>query len=392
MFAEWEKQKGVVLIYPHKFCGFALNLKEVQDCYDTIIAKILKVEDILLILHPHDEETKKHIQEVLQTLEGVAYKCHCIEIESNDVWARDCLPISVKRGKNTQTITNIANAVLGKGNWQSENLGFFGRLIEQEKQYAEDEYLHEFGNFGFNGWGLKYPANLDNQINNQIQKLGFFSNMKLRDMILEGGSIDSNGAGMLLTTAQCLLESNRNPHLTKEQIEEKLKQYLGVSTILWLTRGFLEGDRTTDGHIDTLARFISEDTIVYVQCQDSHDLHFSELQAMEKELEDLASIHNLKLVALPLCVFKEESSHLDSNKSLIGSDETLQMRYLPASYINFLFLNQKHLLMPIYQKPTDSLALQILQRALPDYTITTVDCKALITQEGSLHCATMQFH
>ncbi|TLD98069.1 agmatine deiminase family protein [Helicobacter muridarum] len=411
MFAEWEEQKGIVLIYPHRFCDFAPMIDEVQKCYDNIIAEVLKVEDLILILHPKDLESKKRVRELLQSFDTSKHQCHCVEIESNDIWARDCMPISIKMQK-TQTIGNITNAMLNKANLTSEKLGLLGKIVEQDNE-SEEKAICEFANFGFNGWGLKYPANLDNQINNKLKKLGFFLNMKLRDIVLEGGSIDSNGSGLLLTTTQCLLESNRNPHLTKEQIENKLKDYLNVSNVLWLTRGFLEGDNTTDGHIDTLARFISEDTIAYVQCSDSNNSHFIELNAMERELEDLAKVYDLRLVALPLCVFwqeleesknNQESSLKDSSQNKRSevsmrswkiesiSTDCKTKRYLPASYINFLFLNNKHLLLPIYNKPTDSIALETLQRALPNYNIITIDCTALITQEGSLHCASMQFH
>lgn len=373
VFAEWEKQKGLVLIYPHRFCDFAPNLDEVMDCYDRLIAEVLAVEDLILVLHPDDEAAKDRAKALLARLGRNNY--HLVELPSNDLWARDSLPISIKRGKNTKTVTNITNAILGEGKWRSENLGHFGTLTEREKDYEDDEYLHEFANFIFNGWGLKYPANLDNQLSRRLRRHGFFSNMKDRGLVLEGGSVDSNGAGLVLTTTRCLLEANRNPCLSQSEIEEGLKEGLGAHEILWLSRGFLHGDESTDGHIDTLARFIAPDAIAYVQCLDSKNLHYEELGAMERELEAIAKSHGLRLVALPLCMFEDGAGG-----------------YLPASYINFLFLNERRLIVPTYGKPTDSVALEIFSKALPDYEVRGLDCRALITQGGSLHCISMQFH
>lgn len=387
MFAEWEEQKGIVLIYPHIFCDFNANLEEVQECYESLITEILKVEPLFLIVHPKDNDAKTRLQDFLFTLETKAYPCKIIELESNDLWARDSIVISVKK-QHSQVLTQITNAMLGSKT-KTNKLGILDKIINKG---TEEEHI--YANFGFNGWGLKYPANLDNKLNAKLHEMGLFENMQTYGMILEGGSIDYNGNGLLLTNTQCLLEANRNPHLSKEEIEENLKSTLQVEKILWLNNGFLLGD-DTDSHIDTLARFINENTIAYIKCDDLNNPHFSALNAMEHELESLAKTHNLNLVPLPFCDYvakcDEDSIH---NNSLVNnlSNDNLPTNNLPASYVNFLFLNQKVLLMPTYNKPTDLTALQTLKKALPDYNVIGINCEALIQQHGSLHCVSMQIH
>jgi agmatine/peptidylarginine deiminase len=193
--------------------------------------------------------------------------------------------------------------------------------------------------------------------------------------VFEGGSIESNGAGVLLTTEECLLSKERNPQFSKQEIENYLKEKFGAHTVLWLSHGFLAGD-DTDSHIDTLARFVDEHTIVYVQCNDENDLHYTELQAMERELHDFRMPNGkpYRLVALPMTppIFDEDGERL------------------PATYANFLIINTA-VLVPVYNCATDAEALRILQQAFPTCEIVPIDCSVLITQHGSLHCVTMQF-
>lgn len=378
MFAEWEEQKGVVLIYPHVFCDFNANLEEVQECYESLLTEILKVEPVYLILHPEDTNAKKRLQDFLASLDTQNYPCKIFELPTNDVWARDCIALSIKKPQNKQVISQLTNAMLGS-KIKTQKLGILDKLIHND---TENQVL--YANFGFNGWGLKYPSNLDNQLNNKLHEIGLFCNMDTYGMVLEGGSIDYNGNGLLLTNTQCLLEQNRNPHLNQDEIEANLCRLLEVEKVLWLHNGFLLGD-DTNGHIDTLARFINANTIAYIKCTDLNNAHFSALNAMEHELEALAKEHNLNLVPLPFCDYIA-TSDIDSEAK--HKDD----KYLPASYVNFLFLNQKVLLVPTYNKPTDLSALQILKKALPDYNVIGINCESLIMQHGSLHCISMQIH
>ena len=225
--------------------------------------------------------------------------------------------------------------------------------------------------FTFNGWGGKFAAEKDNAVSRKLHACGAFGTTPLRtvDLVLEGGSIESDGQGTLLTTTECLLNPNRNPHLSKEQIEEQLKSELGVSTILWLEHGYLAGD-DTDAHIDTLARLCPDQTIVYVACDDPTDEHFAPLKAMERELEQFAGY---RLLPLPWP----------------GAKYDAEGHRLPATYANYLVINGA-VLVPTYNDPADLQALEVVGKAFPDREIIGIDCSTLILQHGSLHCITMQ--
>lgn len=334
MRAEWEKQRAVLFAFPHQWSDWQPYLSKARENFIAIIKQVLRFEDVILIHHPNDLEGKQIIEEEFaeQIREG---RARVYAIKCNDTWARDFGAIN---------------------------------LLEDEKNVLLD--------FGFNGWGLKFASNWDNQINSALKELGEFSDeLRVMDMILEGGSIESDGGGVILTNTQCLLEKNRNPYLSQEQIELKLKDHLGAKKILWLNHGYLAGD-DTDSHIDTLARFISPTQIAYIGCDDRSDEHYVELKAMEQELKNLRDLNGnaYELIKLPFvrAIFDEEER-------------------LPATYVNFLFVNGA-LLVPTYGDSNDSLALQILQDALPHLEVIGVDCQTLIRQHGSLHCVSMQIY
>lgn len=334
MRAEWEKQRAVLFAFPHQWSDWQEYLSEVRENFIAIIKQVLRFESVILIYHPNDLEGKQIIEEEFskQIKEG---RIKVYAIKCNDTWARDFGAIN---------------------------------LFEDEKNVLLD--------FGFNGWGLKFASNWDNQINSALKELGEFSDeLRVVDMILEGGSIESDGEGVILTNTQCLLEKNRNPYLNQEQIELKLKEHLGAKKILWLNHGYLAGD-DTDSHIDTLARFISPTQIAYVGCDDKSDEHYVELKAMESELEKLRDLNGkpYELIKLPFV------------RAIFDEGERL-----PATYANFLFVNNA-LLVPTYGDSNDSLALQILQDALPHLEVIGVDCQTLIRQHGSLHCVSMQIY
>ena len=259
------------------------------------------------------------------------------ELPSNDTWARDHGPITI---------------------------------IVDEKVVISD--------FTFNGWGLKFTSDLDNQITSLLFNRGIF-NQECRyenhqHLILEGGSIESDGEGTVLTTKECLFSENRNNHLTEQQLEQQLIELFGLKRILWLSSGYLAGD-DTDSHIDTLARFCDAKTIAYVKCEDPNDEHFNALNLMEKELRSFRTLANepYNLIELPMAeaVFDGEQR-------------------LPATYANFLIINGA-VLVPVYNSPRDNKAIRQLKIAFPDREIIGIDCRSLIKQHGSLHCITMQF-
>jgi agmatine/peptidylarginine deiminase len=285
----------------------------------------------LLIICENKEHLRGHFSE--EELSAV----HFCEIPSNDTWTRDHGPI-----------------------------------------FTFEHGIPVINDFGFNGWGGKFGAILDNQITGELYRLGAFTpNARYRDysgFILEGGSIDTDGAGTILTTSRCLLNPNRNRELTKSRIEFRLRESLGARQVLWLEHGELEGD-DTDSHIDTLARFCKEDTICYVSCSDKKDHHFEELKKMERQLTGLRNVHGkaYRLVPLPMV------------SPVIGEDGNR----LPATYANFLIINGA-VLLPLYGVAEDREAVRIMSAIFPDREIRGIDCRSLIKQNGSLHCVTMQ--
>ena len=228
--------------------------------------------------------------------------------------------------------------------------------------------------FKFNGWGEKFPAELDNAINRQLYERGMVKGTyePHLDFVLEGGSIESDGKGTIFTTECCLMAPHRNQPLSKGEIEQRLKEYLGAERIVWLRHGSLIGD-DTDGHIDTLVRIAPDDTLLYTGADEDHP----DLKEMERELSSLRTCDNrpYRLLRLPL-----------PRPIYDGTDR------LPATYANYLVINGA-VLVPTYAQPDlDAEAMRIIGKAFPDREIIGIDCRAVIRQHGSLHCCTMQYY
>lgn len=330
---EWEKQSGVQLTWPHAGTDWNYILDEVEECYVNV-AREISAHEKLLIVTPHPEELKNRLAVAGINLANTTF----LMCDSNDTWARDHSGITV---------------------YDKEN----GRFCILD--------------FGFNGWGQKFEAALDNKITAACFNEGVF-NAAYSDMngfILEGGSIECDGNGSLMTTTRCLMSEFRNPSLGKEDIEEVLKENFGVKNIIWIENGYLAGD-DTDSHIDTLARFCPGNTIAYVKCGDKDDEHYDELRLMEQELAQAVNAdgENYNLVPLPMA----DPVFFDGER-------------LPASYANFLIVNGA-VLYPTYAQPdNDRKAAEGLSKAFPKYEIVGIDCSPLIKQHGSLHCITMQY-
>ena len=214
-------------------------------------------------------------------------------------------------------------------------------------------------------------------ITSNLFEFGVF-NAKYKNLLsfaFEGGSIESDGKGTLMTTSECLLSPNRNGGMSKEEIENFLKVHLGAQRVLWINNGYLAGD-DTDSHVDTLARFCDECTIAYVKCDDRNDEHFEALQRMECDIKSFRMRNGepYRLIELPMaeCVLDEIDDRL------------------PATYANFLIMNEV-VLMPSYGSAKDEVAKNQLQKAFPGREIISIDCRPLIRQHGSLHCVTMQY-
>ncbi len=322
LIAEFEEQSFTQIIFPHANTDWAEYLEDAQRTFITIINAIRKYQKCLVIAYDM-AEVKKHFQNE-KNLEFVQYV-------TNDTWARDCSAICLQQNSKTLLL-----------------------------------------NFIFNGWGDKFEAQKDNAMTQNIAHKYLTCNVKKVDFVLEGGGVESNGAGMILTTSTCMLNKNRNSTLNAIQITQKLKDIFYAKHILYLNHGYLAGD-DTDSHIDTLARFIDEKSIMYVKCEDKNDEHYHELKRMEEELQMTAKEQNLRLISLPMCdalYFKGER--------------------LPATYANFLFVNGA-VLVPIYGVSQDTQALEIFKKTFPNRDIVAIDCSVLIRQHGSLHCVTMNF-
>jgi agmatine deiminase len=302
----------------------------VEPIFAAIVAAISRFERVLLVV-PATYDVTRHLQQAGAELSNVTL----VEFPTNDTWSRDFGPISV---------------------------------YDRERPALLD--------FGFNGWGLKFAANQDNLVTAHLHEEGYFGKLPrhIPGLILEGGSIESDGQGTILTTAPCLEEPNRNPHLSRQEIEEALSQWLGGERILWLEHGYLAGD-DTDSHVDTLARLAPDGTILYVRCDDPEDEHFGELSAMEEELRALCQADGspYRLLALP---WPTPCYDQDGER-------------LPATYANFLIINGA-VLVPTHDDPRDGEALATIGAAFPGREIIGIDCRALLLQHGSLHCVTMQ--
>lgn len=336
LIPEWEEQDLVLITWPHVETDWGEILPEVEACYMDIARAVLRFED-LLILTPQPE----YVEGIFAGQE-YAHRLFVLEMDSNDTWCRDYAPLSF-------------------------------RLTTDE-----GECVKAISDFTFNGWGMKFAANKDNLMTRCLYLSRVFASdvqvMNRLMLVLEGGGVESDGAGTILTTASCIYEPNRNPGFDEEELSTLLRDSLGADRLIILENGGLEGD-DTDGHVDTLVRFLSADTIAYVSCDDSQDAHYHALKRMEGELRTLRTAQGepYKLVPLPLPrPMYEEDGHR-----------------LPATYANFLFVNGG-LLVPTYGQEYDSVVIERLRTALPDREVVGVDCRTLIRQHGSLHCATMQ--
>lgn len=355
--AEWAPQRFVQLTWPHIDTDWAPYLEAAYACYRTL-ARAITERVPLLVVTPEPEEVERQLRQANVDMS----RCVITECVTNDTWARDHAFITVLDD-------------------------------------ATDEWVHN--DFCFNGWGLKFAANRDNQINStifheevldqmddfaddedEIKAHRYESHLKT---VLEGGSIESDGCGTILTTTECLLNRNRNEYADKEEAEAMMREAFGANRFLWLDHGFLLGD-DTDSHVDTLARLCPDDTIVYVQCTDPTDIHYDELHAMEEQLKTFrtASGAPYRLLPLPMAdpIFERDFDDADP-------DEADQQ--LPATYANFL-ITDGAVLMPTYGQPHhDNRAKEVLQQAFPGRDIVGIDCRVLIRQHGSLHCITMQY-
>lgn len=329
--AEWEEQDAILLALPHEDTDWAPILDQVHATYRSLIEAMVRNREKVLLLCP----SKPYAIKVLG--EKTAGEITLAEADYNDTWTRDYGAITIETADGPEAL-----------------------------------------DFGFNGWGLKFASDRDNLVNLHLKEEGFFaqgSYRSNRDFVLEGGSIDTDGEGTILTTSRCLCSPNRNGGKTKTELEKILRKRLGADRVLWLDYGALEGD-DTDSHIDTLARLCPDGIIVYVSAN-NEDSQYDELSRMEEQIKDLRKSdgrpYDLRPLPLPYPVFDDEGQRL------------------PATYANYL-VTPRAIYMPQYaQKANDDKAVEIIRTAFKKgIPVERIDCRPLIVQHGSLHCATMQ--
>lgn len=327
--SEWDKQSYIQLTWPHINTDWAYMLEEVEKCFVNLATEIASRQPLLLVAPEFPEVLKDFPYK-----ENITF----FQCKTNDTWARDHAFITLK------------------------------------DKHGDPQLL----DFCFNGWGMKFAADKDNLINSRLFGKHILNGdyINKRDFVLEGGSIESDGKGTLLTTSLCLLAPNRNDTMSRHEIEDYLKDAFNLQQILWLDYGYLAGD-DTDSHVDTLARLCPNDTIAYVKCSNPDDEHYSALQAMEKQLESFTTLdgkpYRLLPLPMPEAIYDEDGYRL------------------PATYANFLIMNDA-VLYPTYGQPeNDKEAARVLSQAFPGREIVGIDCNALIKQHGSLHCVTMQY-
>ena len=324
--AEWEKQEMILMAFPHNKTDWNDDLKSAYSVFVKLASAICYNQKLIILVPKKDRE---HVKDMFCYHDRISF----VYYETNDTWIRDFGAISVYKDG--------------------------GRVIKD---------------FQFNAWGSKFEYEKDNLATQFLHKNWHFgiSPIEQVDFILEGGSIESDGDGTIMTTTKCLLNPNRN-NKTKEEIEEILRKEVGVERFLWLNSGYLAGD-DTDSHIDMLARFVSRETIVYIKCYDKKDEHFEELEKVEEELKCFTTKegkpYNLIPLPLPKPIYKDD-------------------KRLPASYANFLITNHT-VIVPTYKDEKDKEVIEIFKELFPNREIIPLDSRRLIEQGGSIHCSTMQ--
>ncbi len=330
---EWTTQAGILVAWPHEKTDWAPHLEAIQATYTQIARAIATRQSLLIVCN--DDRHLAQVRRQLRLAHIDLKSVHFALAPFGDTWIRDYGPLTVL-------------------------LHGMPKLLD----------------FRFNAWGGKYPASLDDAVTRALYNANVFGDTAVETipLVLEGGSIEVDGAGGLLTTHGCLMSSTRNPGLDKSALEAELSGLLGIKRVFWLEHGFLVGD-DTDSHIDMLARFCDVNTIAYTACEDHGDEHYQSLKRMEAELRGLRTHAGAPydLISLPL----PQPTY------------NYKGRRLPASYANFLIINDA-VLLPTYRDPMDEIACRRLASVFRDREIVPVDCTALIHQYGSLHCATMQ--
>lgn len=333
MPAEWEPQEAVWLSWPHNEETWPGMLNDVKESYVQFVKALHTGQKVKILVN--DESSKIKAETKLKKADIEISQVMFYEIRTVDAWIRDYGPNFV--------INSDARQTLGFVKW------------------------------GFNAWGNKYEdLKQDNSVPYEINKE---MNLPIFEpkIVLEGGSIEVNGSGTVLTTEQCLLNKNRNPKLSKKEIEKYLKEYLDVSNVFWLKEGIAGDD--TDGHVDALARFVNKNTAVCAFEEDKSDENYEILKENYELLKNMKDENGNKLNAIKLPM-----------PGFVGDDEG---RRLPASYANF-YIGNSAVVVPVFGHENDKKSINILKKLFPAREVVSIDCKAMVHGLGALHCVSQQ--
>ena len=342
--AEWHRQACVQLTWPHEATDWQPYLDDITETF-VQIAKAVADYEPLVIAAKHPKDVRDLLKENLDEEEmSRVTVCEC---DNNDTWARDHAFITLIPADGGETCATANSAPC--------------RLLD----------------FRFNGWGEKFAAEKDNRINRTLYDKGLFRGERVNcdDFVLEGGSIESDGRGTVLTTSVCLMAPHRNQPMSQEEVEQTLKERLCARKIVWLDHGQLIGD-DTDGHIDTIVRVCPDNTLLYVGCDDETDPQYADLKALESQLREATDADGrpFRLLRLPM----PDAICDDGDR-------------LPATYANFLIINGAVIVPTYNQEENDARALSLVAEAFPGYDIIGIDSRTIIRQHGSIHCLTMQY-
>ncbi|HEU4665980.1 MAG TPA: agmatine deiminase family protein [Dokdonella sp.] len=328
--AEWEPQAGVIIAWPHADTDWGPRLARVERAYVGLAAAIARFEPLVVCVA--DAKVRERARALLAEARVAPDRLRFVEVEYDDTWLRDSGPLTLA---------------------------------------GPDGF--ELLDFRFTGWGGKYEGGRDDRLVEALGERGLFGAASHRriDWALEGGAIEVDGKGSLLTTWRCLHQ--RHPHMSRAEMDARLRDAFAVERVLWLEHGYLEGD-DTDAHIDTLARFAPGDAIVLQACDDPADPHHAELVRMREEIAALRTPGGApyRLHALPWA------------RAIVDEG-----RRLAASYANYLVVDGG-VVMPAYGDPADAAAARVIAAAHPGREVVAIDARELIWQNGSVHCLTMQ--
>jgi agmatine/peptidylarginine deiminase len=369
--AEWESQSAVLIAWPHPETDWGPRLVEVEETYIALVAAITAFENAVICIA--DDDLQTYAEARLRSARVEMERVRFVTVEYDDTWLRDSGPITLLCETGHPGAARTIPSRHMSGTVSDESAEADWRAAHPCAANPQASGGFRLLDFRFTGWGGKFEASRDDRLVEALFAQGVFADAQREqiDFALEGGGIETDGAGTLLTTWRCLHE--RHPDTSRETLTSKLAGWLRQDRVLWLDHGYLEGD-DTDAHIDTLARFAAEDAIVYQGCDDVSDTHYEELQAMAAELAALRTRDGrpYRLFALPW------------PKPVFDDG-----RRLAASYANFLIVDGA-VLMPAYGDVADARAQEVIAEAFPGRAIVPIPCRPLIWQNGSLHCITMQ--